>query len=99
MLHFYYFIFWRFAEVKNLGTCDLSGLWLLAEPSDQVVLARILIIFFYTHVLQKQIFPSNFAFFGQLKPDISNLEIYFEKRSLCCKLSQDFESSIKSPFG
>ncbi len=26
---------WCFTGVKHLGTCNLSGLWLLAEPNDQ----------------------------------------------------------------
>ncbi len=30
-----YVILWCFTGVKHLGTCDLSGLWSLAEPSYQ----------------------------------------------------------------
>ncbi len=29
----FFFILWCFTGVKHLGTCDFSGLWLLAEPS------------------------------------------------------------------
>jgi hypothetical protein len=29
VLNFSYFIVWCFTPVKHLGTCDLSGLWLL----------------------------------------------------------------------
>ncbi len=31
----FYIFFWCFTSVKHLGTCYLSGLWLLAEPSDR----------------------------------------------------------------
>jgi hypothetical protein len=46
----FYFILWCFTGVKHLGTCDLSGLWLLAEPSEKILrilagTARILRIF------------------------------------------------------
>ena len=35
MLKFFYSIFWCFTGVKHLSTCNLSDLWLLADPSDQ----------------------------------------------------------------
>jgi hypothetical protein len=35
VFNFVYLIFGVLLGVKHLGTCDLSGLWLLAEPSDQ----------------------------------------------------------------
>ena len=40
-------------------------------------------------------------FWPTLKPDISNLKKDFEKKhpEHCCKLSQDFKSFFRSPFG
>ncbi len=35
MFYFLYFVFWCLTGLKHLGTCDLSCLWLLAEPSDR----------------------------------------------------------------